>query len=148
MPEIDTLLNHVVPAAEAAVLAYGAGVLTRVQDGTAEATVQLGQRILTRITSRGTEADAEAVADADADAVRETVERMAEAGDDQYVRALRRAELGIALRDVLKNSPELAAEFSALLPQAPAVHASGTRSVAIGGDNDGTVFTGDGIPPQ
>lgn len=140
MPEIDALLNQVVPAAEAAVLAYGAGVLSRVQDETAGATVRLGQRILTRITSRGAEAEV--------DAVREAVERIAEVGEDEDMRSLRRAELRIVLRDVLRNSPDLAAEFSALLPQPPAAHASGPRSVAVGGDNHGTISTGDGLPPR
>ena len=73
MLEIDALLDQIVPAAEAAVVAYGVSVLTRAQDETAGATVRLGQRLLARILNRG----------ADADPVRATVTSLADAGADR-----------------------------------------------------------------
>ncbi|MBT2391773.1 hypothetical protein J7E87_20630 [Streptomyces sp. ISL-1] len=136
MLEIDTLLDQIVPAAEAAVVAYGVSVLTRAQDETAGATVRLGQRLLARILNRG--------ADADADPVRVTVTSLADAGADRDMLALRRAELRIALREVLRDSPGLADELSAMLPERPAVQADAERSVALAGNNSGIISTGDG----
>ncbi|MFH9969610.1 hypothetical protein ACH4PR_51765 [Streptomyces mirabilis] len=136
MLEIDALLDQIVPAAEAAVAAYGMSVLTRTQDETAGATVRLGQRLLARILNRG--------ADADADPVRVTVTSLADAGADRDMLALRRAELRLALRDALRDSPSLAHELSALLPERPAVQADGERSVALAGNNSGIISTGDG----
>ncbi|MFI2347461.1 hypothetical protein ACH492_10495 [Streptomyces sp. NPDC019443] len=134
MLEIDALLDQIVPAAEAAVVAYGVSVLTRAQDETAGATVRMGQRLLARILNRG----------ADADPVRVTVTSLADAGADRDMLALRRAELRIALRDALRDSPGLADELSALLPERPALQADGERSVALAGNNSGIISTGDG----
>ncbi|MFH8474128.1 hypothetical protein [Streptomyces sp. NPDC018000] len=134
MFELDALLNQIVPAAEAAVAAYGVGVLTSAQRESAEATVRLGQRLLARILNRG----------ADADPVRATVVGLADVGADQDMRALRQAELRIALRDLLSSAPGLADELSALLPERPAVQAVGERGVAVGGNNSGIISTGDG----
>ncbi|WP_405804819.1 hypothetical protein OG729_06340 [Streptomyces sp. NBC_00210] len=138
MLEIDAMLDQIVPAAEAAVVAYGVSVLTRAQDETAGATVRLGQRLLARILNRGV--------DADADPVRATVTSLADAdaGADRDMLALRRAELRIALREALRDSPGLADELSALLPERPAVQADGERSVALAGNNSGIISTGDG----
>jgi hypothetical protein len=132
--EIDALLDQIVPAAEAAAVAYGMNVLARAQDETAGATVRLGQRLLTRVLHRGPEVDP----------VRVGVAGLADAGEDRHVLALRRAELTIALRNALRDSPGLADELSALLPERPSVQAAGERSVAIGGDNYGRIYTGDG----
>ncbi|MFK4221555.1 hypothetical protein [Streptomyces sp. NPDC019890] len=136
MLEIDALLDQIVPAAEAAVAAYGVSVLTRAQDETAGATVRLGQRLLARILNRG----------ADADPVRVSVTSLADAdaGADRDMLALRRAELRIALREALRDSPGLADELSALLPERPVVQADGERSVALAGNNSGIISTGDG----
>ena len=113
-------------------------MLTRAQDETAGATVRLGQRLLARILNRGV--------DADADPVRATVTSLADAdaGADRDILALRRAELRIALREALRDSPGLADELSALLPERPAVQADGERSVALAGNNSGIISTGDG----
>ncbi|MFJ3306662.1 hypothetical protein ACIPSA_26775 [Streptomyces sp. NPDC086549] len=134
MPEIDALLDQIVPAAEAAVAAYGVSVLTRAQDETAGATVRLGQRLLARILHRG----------ADPDPVRAGLTGLAGAGTDRDVLALRRAELRIALRDALRDSPGLADQLAELLPEPPAVQAGGERSVALAGNNSGIISTGDG----
>jgi hypothetical protein len=139
--EIDALLDQIVPAAEAAAVAYGMNVLTMAQDEAAGATVRQGQRLLARVLRRGPEADP----------VRVTVAGLADVGADRDMLALRRAELRIALRDALRDSPGLADELSALLPERPAVQAVGERSVAVAGDNNGTISTGDGAkntPPQ
>ncbi|MEU4497911.1 hypothetical protein AB0F96_31925, partial [Streptomyces sp. NPDC023998] len=95
MLEIDALLDQIMPAAEAAVVAYGVSVLTRAEDEAAGATVRLGQRLLARILNRGV--------DADVDPVRATVTSLAyaDAGADRDMLALRRAELRIVLREAL-----------------------------------------------
>ncbi|MFK4099822.1 hypothetical protein ACI2L1_07030 [Streptomyces sp. NPDC019531] len=141
MLELDTLLDQLVPATEAAAIAFGVSVLTRAQDETAGATVRLGQRLLGQILNRG----------AAADPVRVSVTDLAEAGEDRDLLALRRAELRIALRNTLRDCPNLAAELSAELrvplSERPTVRAVGERSVAIGGNNFGPVSTGDGAAP-
>ncbi|MEE1736848.1 hypothetical protein [Streptomyces sp. BE147] len=134
MLEIDGLLDQIVPAAEAAVVAYGVGVLTTARDETAGATVRLGQRLLARVMNRG----------ANADAVEASVTGLAEAGEDRDVYGLRRMELRIALRDALREHPGLADELSALLPEGPAAQAGGERSVAVAGNSSGIISTGDG----
>ncbi|MFE3776405.1 hypothetical protein [Streptomyces sp. NPDC059122] len=134
MAEIDTLLGQIMPAVEAAAGAYGVGVLTRAEDEAAGATVRLGQRLLARILHRGP----------DSAPVEATVTSLADAGADQDILDLRRAELRIALRDALRDSPSLADELSVLLPERPAVQASGERGVAVAGNNSGIISTGDG----
>ncbi|WP_406276194.1 hypothetical protein OHT93_31675 [Streptomyces sp. NBC_00191] len=83
------------------------------------------QRLLARVLKRG----------ADADPDRVNVTSPADAGADRDMRALREA---------LRDSPGLADELSALLPERPAVQADGDRSVAIAGNNSGIISTGDG----
>ncbi|MFE7403043.1 hypothetical protein [Streptomyces sp. NPDC057557] len=141
MLDTTALLDQIVPASEAAAVAYGVSVLTRTQDEAANATVRLGQRLIGRLLNR----DADTAPDSGP--VRTAVVRLAEAGADPDVLALRRAELRIALRTALTDTPGLAEELSALLPTPPpppAVHAEGERSVAVGGDNSGSISTGDG----
>ncbi|WP_328666786.1 hypothetical protein OG905_07130 [Streptomyces sp. NBC_00322] len=96
------------------------------------------QRLLARVLSRG--------ADADADPVRSTDTSLADAdaGADRDMPAVRREELGIALREALRDSPGFADELSALLPERPAVQADGERGVAVAGNNSGIISTGDG----
>ncbi|MGW1490279.1 hypothetical protein [Streptomyces sp. NPDC002402] len=74
------------------------------------------QRLLARVLYRG----------ADADPDRVNVTGPADAGADRDMPALRRAELGIAPREALRDS------------------ADGDRSVAIAGNNSGIISTGDG----
>ncbi|MCX4585217.1 hypothetical protein [Streptomyces sp. NBC_01481] len=74
------------------------------------------QRLLARVLNRG----------ADADPDRVNVTSPADANADRDMLALRRAELGIAPREALRDS------------------AGGERSVAIAGNNSGIVSTGDG----
>ena len=91
-----------------------------------------GSGCSTRILNRG----------ADADPVRAAVTSLADAAPDTL--ASRRTELRDALQEVLRDTPELAAELSALLRERPAVQADGDRSVALGGDNSGIISTGEG----
>ena len=132
MPEMDLLLGQIVPAVAAAVGACGVSVLTRAEDEAAGATVRLGQRLLDRILHRS----------ADADPVRAAVTNLADAAPNTL--ASRRIELRDALQEVLRDTPELAAELSALLRERPAVQAGGAHSVALGGDNSGIISTGEG----
>ncbi|MGX1676350.1 hypothetical protein [Streptomyces sp. NPDC055400] len=132
MHEIDVLLGQIVPAIGAAAGAYGVAVLTTAEDQAAGATVRLGRRLLDRILNRG-------AGDADPAPVRAAVIELAgAAGDPDAMAALR-----FQLRKLLTNEPDLAAELSTLLPEGPAVQASGARAVAIGGTNSGIVATGD-----
>nr|WP_260860197.1 hypothetical protein [Streptomyces cupreus] len=134
------MLDQIVLATEAATVAYGVSVLARTQNEAADATVRLGQRLLGRILNR------DAGTAPESDPVRAAVVCLADAGEDQDLLALRRAELRIALRTALTETPGLAEDLSDLLPERPrsTVHASGERSVAVGGDNSGNISTGDG----
>ncbi|WP_328718892.1 hypothetical protein OHT52_04875 [Streptomyces sp. NBC_00247] len=140
MLDTNALLGQIVPASEAAVVAYGLGVLDRTRSEAADATVRLGQRLINRLLRREPEADAEA------DPVRTAVVRLAETGTDSDMRALRLAELRIALRAALTDSRSLAEDLSAMLSEptsSSVVHAEGERSVAVGGNVSGYVSTGD-----
>jgi hypothetical protein len=130
MTDIDALLGQIVPAVEAAVGAYGVGVLTRVEDQAADETVRLGQRLLARILRR----------DASAAPVEAAVVDLAESGEDEDAQGALRLQIRKALRD----DPQFAAELSAMLPERPAVWAGGKGSVAVGGNNQGNISTGDG----
>ncbi|WP_285569891.1 hypothetical protein [Streptomyces sp. RTGN2] len=130
MSDIDALLGQVVPAVQAAVSAYGVGVLTRVEDQAADETVRLGQRLLARILRRETgTAQVEA-------AVADLVEA---AGDPDAEGALR-----LQIRKALRDDPLFAAELSSMLPARQAVWAGGPGSVAVGRDNLGIISTGRG----
>lgn len=130
MAEIDTLLGQIVPAVEAAVGAYGVGVLTRAEDEAAGATVRLGQRLLARILHRGTNTAS----------VEAAVTDLAGRGEDPDVLATLRWQI----KKVLRDDPQFADELSATLPERPAVQATGTRSAAVGRDNNGIISIGEG----
>ncbi|WP_327710261.1 hypothetical protein OG912_18090 [Streptomyces sp. NBC_00464] len=134
MPEIDALLGQIVPAVQAAVSAYGVGVLARVEDRVVDQaageTARLGQRLLDRILRRDT--DTAQVGTAVADLVEA-------AGDPDAEGALR-----LQIRKVLQGDRSLAAELASMLPAGPVVRAGGERSVAVGRDNQGIISTGDG----
>ena len=132
MPEIDMLVGQVVPAIGAAVGAYGAGVLTRVEENAADATVSLGQRVLTRLLRQA----------ARRAPLEEAVTDLAANGQDPDTLAA----LRLQVRKILAAHPELVPELAGMLPPAPQTTASGHRSVAIGGNNIGPVTTGDHSP--
>jgi len=130
--EVDVIVGQVVPVIGAAVGAYGAGVLTRVEQGAADATVGLGQRVLARLLHHAARPALleEAVVDL--------------AADGQNPDAL--AVLRQQVRKILAASPEVMAQLAEMLPPAPTVTASGAGSVAIGGNNTGSVTTGNHSP--
>ncbi len=128
--ELDVVLTEAVPLISAAVGAYGAGVLSRVQDVAADATVGLGRRVLERIRHRAAQPAALDAAVAD----------LAQSPQDpDAVGALR-----LQVRKLLAQDPELLAELAAMLPARGAVTASGEGSIAVGGDSSGINATGDG----
>lgn len=131
--ELETVLAEALPVMSAAVTAYGAGVLSRVEDAAADVTVGLGRRLLHRVWHRS----------ARPDALQGAVAELAEApGDPDALAGLR-----LQVRKVLVQDPALVAEIAGMLPaRGVAVTASGERSVAIGGNNSGSISTGDGVP--
>ncbi|MEV7087814.1 hypothetical protein AB0O07_18280 [Streptomyces sp. NPDC093085] len=151
MSDTSTLLDQILPAAEAAAIAYGASVLTRTQDQAADATVGLGQRLLRKFLNRETgtapgSASAQ-TAPVQTSPVYTAVVHLAEAGADPGMLTRRRGELREALGTALRDTPRLADELASLFqaPQtSPNVHAEGDRSVAVGGNNNGSITTGDG----
>ena len=132
MPEVDVLVGQVVPVIGAAVGAYGAGVLTRVEDSMADATVGLGQRVLAWLLHH---------ADRPAQLEGAVTDLAADGQDPDALGALR-----LQVRKILTANPDLVTELAAMLPPAPTVTASGPRSVAIGGNNTGPITTGDHSP--
>lgn len=132
MLEVDVVLSQIVPAIGAAVGAYGTGVLVRTEAAAADATVSLGHRLLAKIMHRAPErARLEAaVADLAAD------------GQDQdAVAALR-----LQLRKILAQDPQLIAELAEMVPSARQASVTGDRSVAIAGNNNAPISTGDRSP--
>jgi hypothetical protein len=130
MSDISSLLDHAVPAVGAAVSAYGVAVLTRAEDEAAQATVQMGQRLLDRVLRRTPDrAPIEAA----------VTDLAATADDPDALAALR-----LQIKKALLADPSLVAELAALLPERPAPRADGPRAVAVAGDMPGIVSTGDG----
>ncbi|MFF5075811.1 hypothetical protein ACFY36_02085 [Actinoplanes sp. NPDC000266] len=122
----------VVPYVSAAVGAYGAAVLERVQDAAADSTVGLGGRLLQRFLNHG----------GSTAGVQGAVAELAEdVSDEDRVAALR-----VQVRKALAADPELAAEVRGLLAEAGvsvSVTASGDRSIAAQ-TISGVAVTGDG----
>ena len=128
MAELETVLAEALPVMSAAVGAYGAGVLSRVEGAAADVTVGLGRRLLQRVW-RGA---------ARPEAVRAAVAELADAPQDPDALA----GLRVQVRKVLAADPALLAEVAGMLPARGAVGASGMGAVVIGGDNSGIVSTG------
>ncbi|WP_245694437.1 hypothetical protein [Streptomyces abyssalis] len=108
-------------------------MLTRAQDAAADATVNLGQRVLQTVWRRGDEQG------------RAELEQVVDDAADEQDEAYTRAVLSRLLKRALQDDPQLWEELSAMVP-APAsrvnVTASGERSIA--GQHIGTAITGDG----
>jgi hypothetical protein len=131
MSELDALLTEAVPVMNAAVAAYGTGVLARLEDASADATVGLGRKLLQSIWHR---ADRPV-------AVEQAVADLAAAPDD----ADALAALRLQVRKVLSADDELLRELSAqLAATASGTVAAGNGAVAIGGHSHGMVSTGAG----
>ncbi|MEV6977513.1 hypothetical protein [Kitasatospora sp. NPDC093806] len=105
--ELDAFMQVAGAPIGAAVAAYGGAVLTRAEDAAADATANLGRRIVQRVWRRG-DAGQQAVLEA---GVREAAE---EPGNPDALAALRQA-----VRGAVRQDGELLRELAALLP-APA----------------------------
>lgn len=130
--EIVQLMQQVGPYLTTAVSAYGMAVFSRAESAAADATANLGRRILQAVWSRRDErgrAELEAA-----------VQDAAEAPDDAEAAAAVRQQIKRALRD----DAELLAELARMLPAAGEtvnVTASGERSIAA--KTIGAAATGD-----
>jgi hypothetical protein len=131
--EVEVIVGQVVPVISAAVGAYGVEVLTRAQDAAADATVTLGQRLLARILHRAPQPEPLESAVVDLAA--------ADGEDPDAVAALR-----LQVRKLLERNPELVTELAGMLPPAAQANAAGTRSVAVAGNNNAPITTGDHSP--
>jgi len=132
--EIAELVQQAGPYLTAAASAYGGAVLTRAEDAAADATANLGRRILQAVWRRRSEPEQAALEAAVLD--------VAEDADDADAAAALRQQLRRALRE----DSGLLRELADLLP-APAagtvtITASGERSIAA--HTIGTAITGDG----
>lgn len=127
--EIAALAASALPYIAAAVHTYGAGVMQRLQEAAADATVGAGGRILQLLLSRHRPEIEGAVVDLADDTA-----------DEDRIAALR-----LQVRKVLAADPELAAAVAEEVGAATgstAITASGQRSVAAH-TISGTVVTGD-----
>ncbi len=133
------LAQELTPYATAAVTAYGAAVLARVESDAADATVSFGQRLLLRLTGRDAP---DAQPTAEQDAVADSVSDLAGAPDDADLVAMVRVQI----RRLMVADPTLAAEIAGWARPAAAatvtVTTSGERSPAVH-NNYGTIHTGD-----
>ncbi|MEV8397153.1 hypothetical protein [Streptomyces niveus] len=136
------LAQDLTPYATAAVTAYGAAVLARVESGAADATVLFGQRVLRRLTGRDAP-DAEPTAEQDA--VVHCITDLADAPDDADLAAV----LRVQIRRLLTAEPDLAADIAGwprpASPSTVTITTSGERSPAVQ-INYGTIDTGDSTP--
>lgn len=138
MEEILGLAHQVTPYATAAVAAYGSAVLTRAENNAADATIAFGQRLLQRLYRSRTNS-------AVPDPLAVVVADLAATPADEDLQAT----LRLQIRRALLADPELFWEISAMpRPESPGntVSSVGSRSVAIGRDNTGTIKTGDEHP--
>ena len=132
MAEVELIVGQIAPLIGAAVKAYGADVLTRIENTAADGTVARGQRALHSLLRRAPRREPleNAIADLAADL------------DD----ADALASVRLQIRRILAIDPALAAELAGLLPPIATALAVGARSVALGGDNRGPITTGDSSP--
>jgi hypothetical protein len=125
--EVDVVVGQVVPAVSAAIAAYGASVLARAEDGAADTTVRLGQRVLSKVWHRS----------ADRPGVEAAVGLLA-SGDAQAVEVF----AGL-VRRVLVDDGVLLAEVGELLKAGPGA-VSGAGGVSVGGNLDVRADNGSG----
>jgi hypothetical protein len=128
--DVTSVATAVVPYVTAAVGVYGAGVIARIQEAAADATVGVGGRLLRRLLGRPESAQALSGA----------VQDLAvDPADEDRIAALR-----LQIRKILAADAEIAADVARLVGHAEgAVTASGERSVAAR-TISGVVVTGDG----
>lgn len=132
--EIVQTVKQASPYLTAALSAYGAQVLAQAENAAAEATANLGRRILQAVWRRRNEKGRAALEEAVHDAAEESA-------DTDAVAALRQQ-----VKRALREDTELLKELVNLMSSAPAcsiaVTASGARSIATQ-NNYGIQITGD-----
>ncbi|WP_073946762.1 hypothetical protein [Streptomyces kebangsaanensis] len=130
--EVEVVLSQILSPVATAIGVDGLDVFADRASGSSQGgpAAELGRRILRVLRERSVEPEA----------LREAVAEVAANTADEDARAV----LRLRLRKALSGDVETLAEVTALLP-APSVHVTveGERSVAIGGNNTGLIFTGD-----
>lgn len=127
MSELESVLAEALPVMSTAVGVYGAAVLSRVEDATADATVGLGRKLLQRLWHRAARPAALESAIAD----------LADAPEDaDALSALR-----LQVRKALAADPKLLTEIAAILPAHGPVSASSGGVVALGGIHNSVITT-------
>ncbi|WP_327292811.1 hypothetical protein [Streptomyces sp. NBC_01198] len=141
--EIVQLVEQAGPYLTAAVGAYGAAVLGRAEDAAtsaaADATANVGRRLLRAVWHRGDAAEQAALATA----VQEVAE---ESGDEDAAAALRQQ-----VKRALRDDAALRAEVAALLGTAGGVTVNVSGARAIGAQHIGIAVSGDNAtvhPPR
>lgn len=125
----SSVIDGVVASVGAAIGAYGTGVLTRGEGLAADATVRLGQRVLTRLRSHPASEQLSAV----------VTDVAANPDDEDYINLLRAKVTKIVAAD-----PELASDLAALLRAAGwSIGAAGDTTVRVHTNVGGIVSTGD-----
>lgn len=152
MLEPARLAQEITPFATAAITAYGAAVLSRVEGSGADATVAFGQRVLRRLTGRDAAPD-EPTGEptyeptGEQNALANAVRALAAVRDGTDLTAVLRVHI---LRLLLAD-PALLAEIAgwprpvAPVEAAVTVTTSGERSPAVH-TNHGTIHTGNAVP--
>lgn len=148
MLEPARLAQEITPFATAAITAYGAAVLSRVEGSGADATVAFGQRVLRRLTGRDAAPDEPTYEPTgEQDALADAVRALAAVRDGTDLTAVLRVHI---LRLLLAD-PALLVEIAGWpRPVAPVeatvtVTTSGERSPAVH-TNHGTIHTGNAVP--
>jgi hypothetical protein len=145
LSEVDVLLGQVIPAVEAAVGAYGAGLLTRIVSDAVGASATLGERLLARIWHRVT----------DRDDTHRAIDRLTAAGSSNPKAV---AAFSAYLREAIVQDAALRRELAALVRSdtpdsgsgvtfAGDVRISVDRSSVGAGVIQGGVRLGDPTPP-
>lgn len=128
--DVTSVAGAVVPFVTAAVGAYGAGVVNRIQDVAADATVGVGGQLLRRLLGRPESAPALTAA---------VTDLAVDPSDQERLAALQQR-----IVEILRADEQARNDVVGMLQAAkPNVTASGTRSVAAGTISGGIVVTGD-----
>jgi hypothetical protein len=103
-------------------------------DAAADETTGLARRLISRLLHRGQGASTQESTQV---ALRDALDGVVVSPQDTDAQA----SVRITVRRLLEQDPQLLDDVRALLPASAT--ASGARSVAVGGDNPGTIITGD-----
>lgn len=128
--EIAELVNETTPFVTAAIAAYGGAVLSRAETAAADATANVGRRILQAVWQRSNQSELDLALQEAAD----------DPNDPDTLGALRHQ-----IKRVLRENPDLTAEIASMLPPRNThveVSATGDRSIAAQ-NISGFAITGD-----